>query len=330
MKNITILCALAIALSGCRAMPSKKNFSIGVAVYDSNDVFVSSICDMLQKEASNDGIHVSVADAARSQLNENEQVSDLIADGADILCINLVDRSATSTIINAAIDKNIPVIFFNRQPVESDLNRWEKLYYVGADAQESGRLQGQIAASWLRSHPEADRSHDGIIQYYILEGEPGHQDTIIRSETSVDTLSEAGISLEKTGYAICDWQKEKAQEQTASLIENGTYFELLICNNDEMAAGAVQAYQDAGIPEDQRPAIVGVDGTDEGISLVRSDEIIGTVYNNYKDQAEMIYRLADALMNHKNLQEFNLQNGHSYFSSYQKITSDNVSSFGNQ
>ncbi|MEE8808209.1 MAG: galactose ABC transporter substrate-binding protein [Lactimicrobium sp.] len=327
MKKLAILCALALSLSGCSAAPSKKTYSIGVAVYDGSDTFISSICDTLSSEAEKDGIHVSITDAGRSQLNENDQVNDLIDDGADILCINLVDRSATSTIINAAMDKNIPVIFFNREPVQSDLTRWEKLYYVGADAEESGRLQGQIAANWLATHPEADRNQDGIIQYYILEGEPGHQDTIIRSETAVSTLDEAGISLEKAGYAICDWQRDEAYDKTSQLIKDGTYIELLLCNNDEMAAGAVQAYDDAGISMDMRPAIAGIDGTKEGISLVNSGKIIGTVYNNYKDQAEKIYQLADALMNNKSLQDLNLQDGHSYYSSYQKITPDNVSSF---
>lgn len=29
------------------------------------------------------------------------------------------------------------MIFFNREPVEEDMKRWEKLYYVGEDAKES-------------------------------------------------------------------------------------------------------------------------------------------------------------------------------------------------
>ena len=59
-------------------------------------------------------------------------------------CINSVDRSSASIIIDKAMDAGTPVVFFNREPVEEDMNRWEKLYYVGADAKESAVLQGDI------------------------------------------------------------------------------------------------------------------------------------------------------------------------------------------
>ena len=42
------------------------------------------------------------------------------------------------------MEADIPIVFFNREPVAEDMNRWEKLYYVGADAKESAVLEGQI------------------------------------------------------------------------------------------------------------------------------------------------------------------------------------------
>ena len=79
-----------------------------------------------------------------NQNTQNSQVERLISLGCDALCVNIVDRSAASIIIDKAMDAGIPVVFFNREPVEEDMNRWEKLYYVGADAKESAVLQGQI------------------------------------------------------------------------------------------------------------------------------------------------------------------------------------------
>ena len=76
----------------------------------------------------------------------------------------------------------IPIIFFNREPVEEDLMRWDKLYYVGGKAKQSGELQGELAADFIKVNPQADRNNDGKIQYVILEGEMGHQDAIIRTE----------------------------------------------------------------------------------------------------------------------------------------------------
>ena len=47
-------------------------------------------------------------------------------------------------IIDKAKAANIPVIFFNREPVEEDMERWNKLYYVGAQAEQSGEMQANI------------------------------------------------------------------------------------------------------------------------------------------------------------------------------------------
>ena len=104
----------------------------------------------------------------------------MINDGCNVLCVNLADRTEPSEIIDAAKEKDIPIIFFNREPVEEDMRRWDKLYYVGGKAKQSGELQGELAADFIKVNPQADRNNDGKIQYVILEGEMGHQDAIIR------------------------------------------------------------------------------------------------------------------------------------------------------
>ena len=68
----------------------------------------------------------------------------MLQNSCDVLCVNLVDRTAPSEIIDMAKKKDVPVIFFNRELVEEDLNQWNKLYYVGADAKQSGILQGEL------------------------------------------------------------------------------------------------------------------------------------------------------------------------------------------
>lgn len=315
-----------LVLSGCTPNAgAARPLSIGVAVYDGDDTFVASITDEISRLAEKDNVHITLRAADRSQLTQNEQVQDLIDDGMNVICVNLVDRTSTSSIINAAIKNNIPIIFFNREPVESDLDRWDHLYYVGSNAEESGRLQGQIAAAYIREHQDADRNGDGFLQVYVLEGEPGHQDTILRSESSLATLQDAGIPIEKVGYSICDWKRSDAEAETTRLIAEGNEIELYICNNDDMAAGAVDAYEAAGIPVDERPLIVGIDGTTIGCELVEKGFMIGTVYNDYRGQADAIYALAKALAGNQEMPA--LENGHYITLPYQKITEENVKTY---
>ena len=85
----------------------------------------------------------------------------------DVICVNLVDRTAASTIIDKAKSADIPLIFFNREPVEEDMNRWDKLYYVGAQAEQSARLQAEIVLDeWL--------SICLLFSLLLLEGFPGY------------------------------------------------------------------------------------------------------------------------------------------------------------
>ena len=322
----TIALIPALVLSGCApASVKKKSLNLGIAIYDGDDTFIASITEELSELAEADGVHYTIRNADHSQLTQNEQVKDMIDDGMNVICVNLVDRTSTSAIINAAMKNEIPVIFFTREPVESDITRWEHLYYVGSDPEESGRLQGQIAAAYLSQHPEADRNGDGQIQVYVLEGEPGHQDAIVRSESSVTTLQNAGVRIDKIGYSICDWNRKEARTEVARLIQEGTEAELFLCNNDDMAAGAVDAYEAAGISQDDRPLIAGIDGTSVGCELVQNHALIGTVYNDYKGQAAAIYQLAAALSGNGEMPE--LADSHYITLPYQKITPDNVSQF---
>ena len=72
----------------------------------------------------------------------------------------------------------------------------------------------------------------------MLEGEPGHQDAIVRTEYSVNTIVSSGIEVEKLGYAIANWNRAQAQNKMTQLLsQNGNKIELVIANNDDMAVG---------------------------------------------------------------------------------------------
>ena len=104
-------------------------------------------------------------------------------------------RSADpSEIIDVAKEHDVPIIFFNREPVAEDMRQWDRLYYVGADAKQSGVLQGELAVEMIRQNSQIDHNKDGKIQYVVLEGEAGHQDAIIRTENAVDTLNKMGLN----------------------------------------------------------------------------------------------------------------------------------------
>jgi methyl-galactoside transport system substrate-binding protein len=337
--SLTALAAfLALLLSACGQAPKAGDIRIGVTVYDEYDTFISELMedfmeDVAEVNAGELETPVSVVryNAAQSQITQNEQVEQMISKGCSVICVNLVDRTDPSMIIEKAREADVPVIFFNRELVEEDLMSWNRLYYVGADAFESGRIQGRTAAAYIKEHPETDRNGDGVIQYVVLEGEAGHQDAIVRSETSVDALIEEGIQIEKLESAIANWNRAQARNRMEQMIETyGEGVELVLANNDDMALGAADACDSREIPEEERPAIIGIDGTKVGLEGVRNGKLIGTVYNDKEGQARAMLQLALAAATGEGMEDLPLTDGKYIRLPYSEITLDNISRLGEE
>ena len=276
-------------------------------------------------------IIMTVRDGKNDQKLQDEVVEEILDAGCDILVVDLVDRTEPSNIIKMAKNENIPVIFFNREPVREDLMQWDKLYYVGGDARQSGTMQGEIAAQVIRTDHSVDRNADGKIQYVLLEGETGHQDAIIRTDSVVKTLQEQGITLEKLSYQFANWNRGQAENKMTQLIHHyGDEIELVLSNNDEMAMGAVAAYEASGYPKENRPVIFGIDGLDSALDAIQNDLIQGTVYNDRAGQAEQISRLAMDLFQGKEPEGYDFENERYIFLPYQKVTAANVEEFLNR
>ena len=368
------ICLLPL-LSACQRKEEnkeKKKLQIGVTIYDSYDTFLSGYMTAFEKEISKkraEGVEIGLFryNAAGSQPLQNEQVEEMLEKDCDVLCVNLVDRTAPSEIIDMAKKKNVPIIFFNRELVDEDLAQWNQLYYVGADAKQSGVLQGEMAAEDILSEepekptpevplaspeyeeeaseksqdksgnaeeiqdfvlqksredldilereasaedtqasteegtekkalilsPRVDKNGDGVIQYLMFEGEAGHQDAIVRTEYSVNTLMQQGIPMEKLSYAIANWSRAEAQSKMMQFYpEFQDRIELILSNNDDMALGVLDAYDKIGLPKDKRPFIYGIDGTVVGLEAVKKGNLMGTVYNDEQGQAKALFQLA--------------------------------------
>lgn len=206
--------------------------------------------------------------------------------------------------------------------------QWEKLYYIGCNAEQSGIMQGEIVADYIKNHPEVDKNQDGKIQYILLEGEAGHQDAISRTDYSVKTLLEQGINLEKLSYQFADWNRGQAENRMSRLIEQyGEKIELVISNNDEMALGAVEAYKNVGYMQSDYPVIFGIDGLDDALEAVRLGTMQGTVYNDREAQARKIALIAVALFRGNDVSVLGLEDERYYMAQYRKVDVNNVDEF---
>lgn len=302
----SMLCAvLLIGLCcGCAADEKEgaEELRVGVLFYNQDDLFISQMKQELdecfREKEKEDGSRITVSffDSMGSQTTQNEQIDVFIKRGYDVLCVNLVDRTDAATIIDKGKNADVPIVFFNREPVSADLGRWNKIYYVGADAAESGRLQGEVFLDYYKKYPEkVDKNKDGIIQYVLLEGEPGHQDAAIRTESCIKRIREGGVEVERLAGANANWRLNQGKEKMEGwLAEFGDKIEAVISNNDAMALGVLDALSE---PEwaDIRLAVLGLDGIEEAQTAVEEGRMAGTVINDARGQAEAVVELAQRL-----------------------------------
>ncbi len=341
LKTALVLILLVCLVVGCKpANDSNKGrdrIKVGITMYNEFDPFTEAIRhnieDNLIKYQEQLGVEVTttVVYSGKDQMIQNNQVQDFIDKGYDVICVNLVDRTDASVIIEAAKSKDIPIIFFNRELVEDDLKRFDKLYYVGAIPEESGRIQGEIVLdAWKDRQEELDFNHDGKIQYVLLEGEAGHQDAIVRSRVTVETIQKGGVKVEMLKDEITNWDRQQAYTKMISILQGyPRQIELILCNDDNIALGALDALKDYGIKD--FPLIVGVNGQEEEVLTDIDDGVIeGTVLNNAKEKGRIIAEMAYSLGCEGTLPEgIHLNDGKYYYVPYERIDKNNVKSLLN-
>lgn len=341
--NIIMVILTVTLLWSCNSEGAKKaqrirEIKIGVTLYKESDLFISSIAENLidiakEKESSEDiKIILNIADSNGSTVNETKQVEKFINQKYDVICVNLVDRTAASTIIDKAKLANIPVIFFNREPVEEDMQRWNKIYYVGAEAEKSGKMQAEIILDAYKENSNiVDKNSDGKIQYVMLEGEAGHQDSSIRTEYCIKSMIENGLEVEKLSDDIANWENSQAREKMIQWIKSyGDDIEVVFSNNDDMALGAINAYDSLNIDIVDRPLIVGVDGIQEALQQIKEGKMIGTVISDAKEQASAIFNIAFSLGTNGDIDEcIDLLDGKYFKVKHTKVLKENVELFYN-
>ncbi|MDF2874676.1 MAG: methyl-galactoside transporter substrate-binding protein, partial [Sporomusa sp.] len=296
----TLLASLMAAGCGGSQQPApagdKAKSVIGVAIYKFDDTFMTGVRNAISKAAEGKA-QVDIVDSQNSQPAQNDKVDLFITKKVNALAINPVDRTAASVIIDKAKKANTPVVFFNREPLPEDMKKWDKVYYVGAKAEESGTISGRLIVDYWKAHPEMDKNKDGVLQYVMLKGEPGHQDAELRTKYSVKAVEDAGIKVEKVAEDTGMWDRVKGQEKMAAfLAANGDKIEAVFANNDDMALGAIEALKAKGYFKDGKfIPVVGVDATAPAIKALEDGTLLGTVLNDANNQGKATFNIANVL-----------------------------------
>lgn len=330
---LTSLAIGTLVLGGCGGSDKSASGAdlpaIGVAIYKFDDTFMSGVRARIEEDAKGKA-KVDIVDSQNSQPKQNEMVDLFINKKYKAVGINVVDRTAAGVLIDKLKGANIPTVFLNREPFPQDIQKWDKVYYVGAKAEQSGEMQGQILADYFKKHPEAYRSNDGVVHYVMITGEPGHQDAVLRTKYSVESMEKNGLKVQELAADTGMWDRVKGQEKMAAFISRfGDKIDAVICNNDDMALGAIEALKAAGYFQNGKYIpVVGVDATTPAVQALKEGTLLGTVLNNAKKQGDAVFNLSLVLAKGekptKDNVGFDIVDGHYIWVPYEIVTKDNA------
>ena len=314
------------------ASTSSGDFDVTVLYYAYSDTYISSVRTALDADLTAAGITYTDYDSNNSQTTQNEYIDTAIANGTDLLIVNMVTSGSSDT-ANSICDKaeaaGIPVIFLNRAVEEDDnagavLGTRSNIAFVGTDAPEAGHMQGEMIGNYLIENYDAvDLNGDGEISYAMFMGDASNVEAIYRTQYSVedanailtengypelvyfDSTNENKYQLDMTGAWSASAAMEYMQTNLASYSEaNGNMIELIICNNDNMAEGCITALQAAGYNNGEGTTTIpvfGVDATDSAQQLIANGTMTGTIKQDAEGMAECIALLATNVMNGEDL-----------------------------
>lgn len=264
---------------------------VGVCIYQFSDNFMTLFRTELENYLISLGFskdNISIVDGANDQATQTNQIQNFITEGVDVLIINPVNSSSAETITDMVVGAGIPLVYINREPDAAEEQRWADngwdVTYVGCDARQSGTYQGELIADL--GLDAIDFNGNGKVDYIMIEGDPENIDAQYRTEFSIKALQDAGLEVNCLDDQVGMWQQDQAQQLVAnSLAAYGNDIEVVFCNNDAMALGALQALNTAGRTVGKDVYLVGVDALSEALEDVIAGTMTGTVFNDHFAQS---------------------------------------------
>ena len=331
------------------------NAKIGISIYQFTDNFMTlyrtELVRYLTEDLGFNPDNVIVQDGKNDQAEQTNQINNFITDQVDVMILNLVQSSSAPQVTDMCNEAGIPVVYINRQPDETESDRWAsdglKATYIGADARQSGTFQGEEI---LETENKGDINGDGKVSYIMVQGDPENIDAQYRTEYSIKALTDAGVEVDELLLQRGDWDQAKGQQivQDAltqygddvevdelllqrgdwdqakgqqivqdALTQYGDDVEVVFCNNDAMALGALQAIQAAGRTVGKDIYLVGVDALTDAVQNIVDGNFTGTVFNDYFSQAQGAANLAVKFLKGEEVDPVNMVD-------YVKVTADNA------
>ncbi len=233
-----------------------EDITIGLSISTLNNPFFGELQNGVVEAAEENGSTVRSVDAQDDTATQVNGIDDLIQQGVDILLINPVDSDAITPAIESANSAGIPVITIDRSSEGGEV-----LTFIASDNVEGG----EMAAEYIIEMIGEDAA---VVQ---LEGVPGASATNERGEGFRNVADEKLNVLESQS---ANFNRSEGLTVMENIIQSYSDIEAVFAQNDEMALGALEALESAGMND---VIVVGFDGNDDALAEIEAGRLNATV-----------------------------------------------------
>lgn len=257
--------------AGKPADNAAKKVKVGATLKDLSDQFVKNIGDAMLEHAKglNGQLEFDLQDAQGDVSKQIDQVEAFIAKKYDAIIMVAQDAEGCGAAVEKAAAAGIPLIECNT------LTKNDKYTcYVGSDDVNAGKMQAEFLKDLLPKNA----------QVVYLMGPIGQSPQIYRKEGIQKYLFDVRKDIKVLDEQTAEWKRDKAMALTENwLTKYGTKINAVICQNDDMAMGALSAVQAKGFLD--KIVVVGVDAIPDALQAVKDGKLACTVFQNSKAQA---------------------------------------------
>lgn len=258
----------AFALSAFASLHAADKLVVGFAQTGAESAWRTANTQSLKSEAEKRGITLKFADGQGKQENQIRAIRSFVTQRVDAIVIAPIVETGWDPVLREAKRAKIPVIIMDRKVQTAD----ESLYtcFVGSDFYEEGRM----AADWLFKNAK------GKTKIVELQGTPGSAAANERRKAFADAIAKHS-DFKLIDSQSGDFRRSGGKEvMEAFLKKHGKAIEIVYAHNDDMALGATQAIEEAGLKPGTDVIIVSIDAIKEAIQAVIDGKINVTVECN--------------------------------------------------
>jgi ribose transport system substrate-binding protein len=270
-KGFLFLTLLMVVLAGCSTKaPSSSSvkdsakekkddqLKIGLSISTLNNPFFVSLKEGAEKEAKSQGTEIITVDAQNDSAKQVSDIEDLIQKGVNVLIVNPADSDAIKAAIESANNANIPVI-----TVDRSANGGTVVSHIASDNVAGGQMAGDFILEKLGKKGK-------VVE---LEGIPGSSAARERGEGFHKAI-DAVADIQVVAKQAADFDRAKGLTVMENILQGNKDIQAVFAHNDEMALGALQALDAAGMKD---VIVVGFDATDDAVKAVNDGKMAATV-----------------------------------------------------